>query len=196
MIAAIVLAAGRSSRFGAQKLVAPVAGKPLLRWTVERVVSSGVERTFVVVPAADQAAFRLVLSGLGADLVPNETPEEGMGDSLRIGVRALPAGTEAVIVALGDQPAIPPGTIDRLIEQYRETGAAIVAPSYGGVRGHPVLFDASLFRELTSIQGDTGARGVIARWAGSVALVEIGGAEPSDIDVPDDVQRVEEELKP
>ena len=194
MIAAIVLAAGRSSRFGAQKLVAPVAGKPLLRWTVERVLSSGVDRTFVVVPADGVAAFRHVLSGLATEIVVNEVPQDGMGGSLRLGVRALPPGTRAVIIALGDQPAIARGTVDRLIARYRETGAPIVAPAYDGVRGHPVLFDASLFGELAAIHGDRGARDVVARWAGSVGLVEIEGPAPSDIDVPDDVVRVEGEL--
>ena len=194
MIAAVILAAGRASRFGAQKLVAPVAGKPLLRWTVERVLSSGVDRTFVVVPAREAAAFRLVLSGLRVDIVANAAPEEGMGGTLRIGVRALPAGALAVIVALGDQPAIPHGAIDRLIERYRATGAPIVAPAFGGARGHPVLFDASLFDELVSVHGDTGARDVVARWAESVALVGMEGAAPSDVDVPDDVDRVEREL--
>ena len=195
MIAALVLAAGRSSRFGAQKLIAPVAGRPLLRWTVERVLSSGAARTFVVVPAAHGAAFRRLLSGLDVVVVENEAPDEGMGGSLRLGVRVLPPGTTAVVVALGDQPAISPGAIDQLIDRHRATGAPIVAPAYAGVRGHPVLFDASLFVELTSIHGDIGARNVIERWAGSVALVEIDGTEPSDIDVPDDVGRAEEELR-
>src|SRR5687768_1389370 len=73
VIAAIVLAAGRSSRFGSQKLLAPIAGKPLVRWTVERVLASGVDRTFVVVPEGDHSIPE-VLSDLRVDFVTNRAP--------------------------------------------------------------------------------------------------------------------------
>ena len=194
MIAAIVLAAGTSTRFGTPKLVAPVAGKPLLRWTVERILASGVDRALVVVPDGDRA-LRAMLSELPVDIIANRTPDRGMSGSLRAGVHALPEDTSAVIIALGDQPAIPEGAVARLVQRHRATGAPIVAPSYGGVRGHPVLFDRSLFAELAAVQGDAGARDVIARWTASVALVAIDAPMPTDVDVPGDVGRVEQELR-
>jgi molybdenum cofactor cytidylyltransferase len=194
VIAAIVLAAGRSSRFGTQKLLAMVAGKPLVRWTVERVLASGVDRTFVVVPEANRSIHE-VLSELPVEFVANRAPEDGMSGSLRAGVLALPGDTAAALIALGDQPAIPDAAIAGLVSKHRESGAPIVAPSYDGVRGHPVLFDASLFRELAAVQGDAGARDIIERWKDLVALVPIHASVPTDVDVPGDVRRVEEELK-
>lgn len=193
MIGAVVLAAGRSLRFGEQKLLVPVCGKPLLRWTVERVVSSGVDRTLVVV-GPDAEAHRGALARLDVDIVVNAAPELGLGGSLRTGVSALPAGTSAAVIALADQPAIPDDVIPRLIARFREGGAPIVMPSYNGDRGHPVLFAASMFPELAAIDGDRGARDLLAARLEKVALVPVDAAVPSDVDTLADVPRVEAEI--
>lgn len=193
MIAAIVLAAGQSSRFGEQKLLVPVAGRPLLRWTVERIASSGVDRTIVVIGPAG-SAHRDVLAGLDVEIAVNAQPELGMASSIRTGIAALPATAAAVLIALGDQPAIPDDVIPRLIARFGEGGAAVVMPAYRGERGHPVLFASSMFEDLATIGGDRGARDLIAQRAGSIALVPVDAAAPSDVDTLDDIGAVESEL--
>jgi molybdenum cofactor cytidylyltransferase len=129
----------------------------------------------------------------------------GMAGSVRAGVRAVSPGAAAVVIALGDQPGIAPGVVDRLIAAYREAAGEassdaeevaklIVAPSYrvegGRERGNPVLFDRSLFPELLRLRGDEGARRVIARDAGRVLLVDFPFPPPPDIDTAEDYRRL------
>jgi molybdenum cofactor cytidylyltransferase len=191
MIAAVVLAAGASRRFGAPKLLLPIQGRPLVRLVVEQVLSSGVDAVHVVVGPVE-AGVRQALQGLGGSIVRNPDFAEGMSTSLRTGVAALSDQTEAAIVVLADQPLHTPAVIDLLVETFRSSGRPIVAPVYNGTRGNPVLFAASLFPELLTVTGDRGAREVIARDPARVALVRFPFLPPPDIDTPEDYQRFSE----
>ena len=193
MIAAIILAAGQSSRYGEQKLLVPIAGRPLLRWTAETIASSGVDHTIVVIGPAG-SAHRDALDGLEVEIVVNPRPELGMASSLRAGIAALPASADAALIALGDQPAIPENVVPRLIARFNDGGAAIVMPAYRGERGHPVLFAASMFGDLITIDGDRGARDLLAQRPDSVVLVEVDAAVPSDVDTAADIDAVESEV--
>jgi molybdenum cofactor cytidylyltransferase len=187
MIAGIVLAAGASRRFGSQKLLASVGGVPLVRRTVARLLDASLDEV-VVVLGSDAAAVGAALTGLRVRAVTNVAYATGMSSSLRAGVDALRPGTDAALVALADQPGVGWEIIDRLIDRYRADRSAIVAPLYrGGLRGNPVLFDRSLFDELRAVSGDEGARSVVARDPGRVALVEFAEEMPGDVDVPEDV---------
>ena len=104
MIAGLLLASGASRRFGANKLVASLDGRAVVRWSAEALVSA-VDATFVVVPAQSDA-IRAALRGLPVHWVENADAPEGMGSSIRAGVAALPAEAEAVVITLGDQPLI------------------------------------------------------------------------------------------
>ena len=104
MIAGLLLASGASRRFGANKLVASLDGRAVVRWSAEALVSA-VDATFVVVPAQSDA-IRAALRGLPVHGVENADAPEGMGSSIRAGVAALPAEAEAVVITLGDQPLI------------------------------------------------------------------------------------------
>jgi molybdenum cofactor cytidylyltransferase len=111
-----------------------------------------------------------------------------MSTSLHVGLDALPPEARAALIALGDQPEVGPEIVDPLLDRYRTTAAAIVAPIYrGGVRGNPVLFDRSLFAELRAVVGDEGGRSVIARDPSRVTLVGLDVGMPRDIDVPGDI---------
>lgn len=189
-VAAVLLAAGQSSRFGAQKLLAPLGGRPIVRRAAEGVLAGTRALELVVVVGREGDAVAAALDGLPVRCVANPRFADGLGTSLRAGISALPEGTRAAVVALGDQPLVPPGVMPRLLAAYRAGGARIVAPAYRGTRGNPVLFDAAVFPELLAVPGDEGARGVIARDASRVQLVEFAHDMPADVDEPADLERL------
>ena len=209
-VSAILLAAGASTRFGAQKLLVPVAGVPLVCWAARHARTAAIAE-LVVVLGREAAAVRSALAGdapgwhpapaeeamsPGECLAPplrfvrNRRYAGGMAGSIRAGVRALTADAGAALVLLGDQPGVIPAVIDRLIDCWRTGGAAIVAPSYRGFRGNPVLFDRSLFPELLGLRGDEGARGLIAKQPDRLVSVPFDLDPPADVDVPADRARL------
>ncbi len=182
MIAAIVLAAGTSSRMGRQKLLLPVTGgRPLVRLSVERVLAAALDHVVVVV-GREAEAVRAALAGLPVRVVPNPRYAEGQSTSLRAGLEALPPGTEAAVLALGDQPLPDPALIRRLVARFRQGDAAVVVPRYQDGRGNPVLFAAAVFAELRELTGDQGGRGVVARDPGRVVEVVVDARMPPDVD--------------
>jgi molybdenum cofactor cytidylyltransferase len=120
----------------------------------------------------------------------NPAPDQGQSSSLRAGLEALAPATEAIVVGLGDQPTVPRMVVPGLIRRWRETGQPVVAPRYADGRGNPVLFAATLFPELRAVTGDQGARAVIARDPGRVALLELEEPMPPDVDTPEDLARL------
>jgi CTP:molybdopterin cytidylyltransferase MocA len=140
MVAAVVLAAGAASRFGAPKQ------RLLLPHVLERVRASGVDEIVVVAGAHALEA--------DARVVDCDDWERGPGASLRCGLEALGPDVEAAVVVLADGPHLAPAAIDRVIAVWRESGAEILAASYGGDRGHPAL----LARAAWSRVPDEGAR--------------------------------------
>ena len=187
MTAAIVLAAGLSRRMGRPKLLLELKGQPVIRHAVERVIAAGI-RPVLVVTGPEHDALARALAGLGVQLAVNPKPESGQGSSVGVGVSALPAGTDAVLIALGDQPGVPAAVIPALIEALKQPGKAIAAPRYADGLGNPVLFASSVFQELLALGGDRGARSVIERDPSRVAVVDIGSPMPRDIDTPEDYE--------
>lgn len=194
--AAILLAAGTSSRMGAgrHKLLLPLAGRPLVQHSVEAILRSQA-RPLVIVLGHRAEEVRAALGDYAADpaveLVINSDYAQGMSTSLRCGLQTLLARAArlgqpppaAALIFLGDQPFIPPHLIDRLIAAWRSSGRRIVAPSYEGRRGNPVLFASALFPELEGVTGDEGGRRVIERHRAEIALVEVEEALAShDVD--------------
>jgi molybdenum cofactor cytidylyltransferase len=190
LIAAIVLAAGESTRMGRQKLTLPMPdGRPLVRVAVERVLATAPDET-VVVLGRDAEAIAQTLSGLPVRTVVNPRYAEGQSTSLRAGLDALGPDTVAAVVALGDQPSQDPGVIRRLIAAFHATARPIVVPVYRNGRGNPVLFAAALFDELRAVTGDRGGRDVIARDPARVAEVAVDMPMPADVDTPADYEAV------
>jgi molybdenum cofactor cytidylyltransferase len=188
MIAVIVLAAGASTRMGRQKLTLPLAdGRPLVRAAVEQVLA-GDPDDVVVVLGREAEAVASALRGLPIRTVINPRYAEGQSTSLRAGLDALAQGTEAAIVALGDQPLPHPRLLRQLVEAFRTSGRPIVAPVYRDGRGNPVLFASSVFDELRRVEGDRGGRPVIARDPERVAEVPVDAPMPADIDTPEDYE--------
>src|SRR3972149_4160035 len=157
-IAGVVLAAGLSLRMGRAKLLLDWGGRPVIRRAVEQVKAGRVDEVLVVL-GHEAPTIREALKGLPVRFVENPEPEAGQASSIACGVSALGPGVGAALIALGDQPALPPEVIPRLLQTFHETGKAIVAPLYRGVQGNPVLFAAAVFPELRALTGDRGARG-------------------------------------
>jgi molybdenum cofactor cytidylyltransferase len=173
-IAAIVLAAGRSSRMApANKLLVEVDGVPMARRAVDAALASQAVAT-VVVLGNDAARVRRVLAGCDATIVDNPDFAAGLSSSLRAGVAALPADLDGVLVLLGDMPRVTPAHLDRLIAAFAPAeGRAICIPTHRAKRGNPILWDARFLPEMRTLDGDQGARGLIGRHADQVCEVEM-----------------------
>jgi molybdenum cofactor cytidylyltransferase len=160
-IAALILAAGKSSRMGANKMLADFHGQPMVRASVERMKASAVDEVIVII-GHQRAEVEAALKGLQVRVVHNPDYADGLSTSLRVGVAAA-QNFDAVLVCLADMPAINPDTIDSLIAAFNPTEhRSIVVPVANGEWGNPVLWGAEHFDRLTSLSGDKGARALIA----------------------------------
>jgi molybdenum cofactor cytidylyltransferase len=189
-VAAVVLAAGLSRRMKCRpKLLLPLEGRPVVRHAVERVLAAGID-TVVVVAGHEAPALADALHGLPVQICENPAPETGQAGSVAIGIAALPAAARAALIALGDQPFVDDRIIPALLAARAQTAKPIVAPRYRDGRGNPVLFGREVFPELVAIAGDEGARSVVARDGGRVALVPFDFDMPPDVDTPEDYERL------
>ena len=190
MVAGLLLASGASRRFGSNKLLADLAGRPVARWSAEA-LAAAVDSLVVVIPP-ESAALRAVLRGLPVRFVENDTAHEGMASSIRAGVAALSRDVEAVVIALGDQPTIDPQVVRRVVTAWRAApvGASAVTTAYTDGRGHPTLFAAEHFPSLLTLEGDRGARDLLASLGDAVAVVEVAGARPADVDTPETLEKL------
>lgn len=189
-VAAIILAAGASSRMGRPKQLLDWRGLPLIRAVAEQALAAQTDQVLVVVGAAGDAVAQ-ALEGLSLRIVANPRAAEGQSTSLRAGVAALGPEVGAALILLGDQPFVAAPLLDRIIAAWRATGATIVAPVYQGQRGNPVLFARAVFPELLAVAGDQGARGVVAADPTRVHALPFDDLRPlADIDTPEDYDRL------
>jgi molybdenum cofactor cytidylyltransferase len=195
-IAAIVLAAGRSTRMGGpNKLLAEIGGKTLVRIAAEQALASRADPV-IVVTGHQRERVGQALAGLPVRLVHNPDFAEGLSTSLKAGLAAVPAEADGAIVCLGDMPQVRAAMIDRLIAAFDpEGGALIVVPTIEGKRGNPVLWSRRFFPELTALEGDVGARHVIATYGEAVVEVPADTAALVDIDTPDALRAVKAEME-
>ena len=188
MIAGVVLAAGLARRMGRQKLLLQLQGKPVVRWSVEHV--AGHVEDVVIVTGPDDTALRQALDGLAVRFAVNPRPQDGQGTSIAAGIAALKPWTTAALIALGDQPRMPAAVVPALLDAFRRSGKAIVAPIYQGAQGTPVLFSSEVFAELRVLKGDAGARAVVKEDPERVATVAFDFAMPPDVDTPEDYAKL------
>lgn len=192
-VAAVILAAGTSSRVGTPKQLLPI-GAGMAETLLERVIAnvrrSRVGETVVVLGHAErEIRERVPLEGVR--VVVNENYREGMGTSLGAGIAALTWQTEAALIVLADQPFVRPRTLDRLIEEYEEHRPQILVPVYRGFRGNPVLVDRSVFPELMRLKGEVGCRAIFGSHLGNIRKVPVDDAGIlADIDEAGDVEKL------
>lgn len=195
-VAALVLAAGRSSRMGAtNKLMADVDGKPMVARTVDAVLASGAAGTWVITGHEAEMIER-TLAGRAITLVRNPDYADGLSTSLRCGLAALPSDVDGVLVCLADMPLITSGDIDRLISAWDpDVGRLICVPTFAGKRGNPIVWPRALFSEMAAVTGDIGARNLLAEHAEDVHEVAVTGRGVlMDVDVPEALAAVCAEL--
>ncbi|MGQ0537377.1 MAG: nucleotidyltransferase family protein [Gemmatimonadaceae bacterium] len=186
MITGVVLAAGLARRFGGRKVLAPYAGEPLVRHAVRALAHPAVAEVVAVLPPAT-GEIAAALAGTLARCVVNERPEDGMSGSLRVALDAAPSTSDALLIALADQPTLHRDAVSAVIEAWLHTRLPIVAAQYRGERGHPVLFARAVWPELRSLRGDRGARDVIDRDPSRVKIVALDMPPPPDIDTVTDL---------
>lgn len=186
-IAALVLAAGRGTRMGGpNKLLELVGGRPVVRRVVEAALA-GEASPVIVVTGHDGARVRTALDGLPVQFVENPDYAAGLSTSLAVGVRTLPERAQGALVMLGDMPLVDEGVVRRLLEGFApDQGRLIVVPVSEGRRGNPVLWSRRFFPALAAIEGDVGARAILAAHAEAVAEIEVfGPGTLLDVDTPE-----------
>jgi len=194
VIAGLLLASGASRRFGSNKLLAPLDGRAIVRWSAEALLGA-VDATWVVVPA-QSPEVRATLDGLAVRWVENPNTKSGMASSIRAGVAGLPGDAEAVVITLGDQPLIDPAVIGRVVARWRETSGAAraITTAYTDGRGHPTLFGSAAFPALRTLEGDRGARELLDQLADDVMVVEVDGPRPLDVDTPEALHAIARQI--
>jgi len=185
-IAAVILAAGLSSRMGHNKLLAEIDGKPLVRRAVDAALTSAA-RPVIVVTGSEADSVDHALSGLPVTMVRNLDFRKGLSTSLIAGINAVPDDCDGAVVLLGDMPEVTAQTIDRLIAAFDpEEDRAICVATREGKRGNPVLWSREFFPDIRKLEGDIGAKGLLAENVDIVCEVEMADDGPLlDIDTPD-----------
>ena len=189
-IAGLLLAAGTSSRMAgrqeeANKLLAELKGKPIVRHAAEALAASRA-RPLLAVTGHEAERVEAAMAGLPIAHCRNTDFATGLASSLRQGIAALPPTVDGVIVCLGDMPLVRPASIDRLIDYFEPTeGRAICVPCHGGQRGNPVLIGRQFFDEISKLEGDRGARPLFDRYPALVCSLPMSDDSIlQDVDTP------------
>jgi molybdenum cofactor cytidylyltransferase len=188
-IAGVVLAAGTSSRMGKNKLFLPLGGTSVLRRAVGTAAGAGLDPVLVVLGhESDRAAAEL--AGLSFTKVLNAEYSRGMNTSVRAGISAVPADSSGAVLMLADMPFVTAGMLRELIDRYRAADAPLVISTYGDVLAPPILYGRALFGELCALDGDGCGKRVVKAHRAEAIQVEWPPAALTDLDLPEDVERV------
>jgi molybdenum cofactor cytidylyltransferase len=190
-VAAVLLAAGASVRFGPDnKLVAEIDGRPLVRAVADAILGSEIAEV-VVVTGADAALIERALGGLPVRFAHNPHWQDGMGSSIATGASALGDTIEAAFIVPGDMPLLTPGLLQSLIAAFdRHGGAPIVYPARpDGEQRNPVLWPRRFFPQLRAFSGPEGAKALLRTLLSESVAVTGDPAAFADVDTPADLQQ-------
>lgn len=190
---AIILAAGRSQRMGEQnKLFLEIGGQPVLARVLRAFAEAPVDEIIVVTGMQHERVSALVVAGSEARVAYNPDFPSGMASSIRRGIRAAAPEVAGYALCPGDLPLLSGHTVDRLCQIFAvQTAPRIVAPTYEGQQGHPVLFGTSFREELLEIEGDRGARCLLRRDEAPLTRVPVhDDGILRDVDTPEALKRV------
>jgi molybdenum cofactor cytidylyltransferase len=189
-VAAVVLAAGGSTRFGKPKQLARFQGETFIRRIVKAAIEAGCALV-VVVTGEDSGQIILELRDLTVSIATNPDWQTGIASSIRVGVRNamdLVRDLDAALLLACDQPFVDALVLRQLIQLYSTSGKPIVAAAYSKTLGIPALFDRSCFPDLLQLKGDNGAKGIILEREHNVAALDFSAGK-IDIDTIADYER-------
>jgi molybdenum cofactor cytidylyltransferase len=191
-VAAIVLAAGRGTRFGSEpKLLAPLKGKPLVRHVAEVAVLSSA-KPVVIVTGHAAVEVEAATNNLPVRIIRNSLFAGGLSSSLKAGFAAVPPEAKAAMILLGDMPFITANLIDELTSAWQSTGGpAALIPVFNGRRGNPVVLSRVLEGAVRELSGDTGAGRILRDHPGVVEWPVEDQAILQDIDTLDELRRLQ-----
>ncbi|MFI5011454.1 MAG: NTP transferase domain-containing protein [Hyphomicrobiales bacterium] len=194
-VAAVILAAGRSTRMGRNKMLADLDGETLIRRTVRAVLESRARPVFVVT-GHEPEKLAEALAGLDVSWLDNPRFAEGLSTSLVTGIGAVPQGASGALICLGDMPLVGAGLIDTLIARFEnEPRVGAVVPAHGGQWGNPVIVSRALFPEVATLAGDAGARKLL-RGRRDVTVVEVADeAVLIDADTPRALSELQHKMR-
>lgn len=188
-VAGVVLAAGASTRMGRNKLFCELDGETLLRRAVRRAGEAGLDPVLVVVGHEAERALS-ELAGLPFRPVPNPDYARGVNSSVHAGIAAVPPKAAAAMVILADMPFVTAEMIATLVERFHGSDAPLVVSDYGGVNAPPTLYSRPLFAELLEMEGEGCGKQVVRRHQAEALGVSWPPEALSDVDVPEDYERV------
>jgi molybdenum cofactor cytidylyltransferase len=187
-IAGVVLAAGTSSRLGANKLLLRLDSEPLVRLAARQAVEAGLSPVIVVL-GHEAERVAAVLGGLAVETAINPGYRAGMHGSLQTGIEHVPGDCAAAVVLLGDMPLVTAGMIEMLAERFRQGTEPLVLSLYGEVQAPPTLYARSLFPALAAA-GAGGGREVVLAHRSEAAEIRWPEALQVDVDRPEDAARL------
>ena len=186
----VVLASGYSRRFGCDKIMAPLLGKPVILYVLDALNSAGFQDPYVIVRSDQQDLIHAIKSR--ARIIVNQHAMEGQASAIRAAVSFLCKEAESIMILLGDQPLVRPETIIALLGSFSRDKKDIASCCLGGKPMPPAIFSSACFSELSSLYGDTGARNLLTKDAGRISLIDFTfGWEAEDVDTPDKIGVVE-----
>jgi molybdenum cofactor cytidylyltransferase len=194
-VAVVILAAGASQRMGRPKQLLPFGGRALLRRAADAAIASGCGPVVVTVGAHELLVIR-ELQSLPVVAARNPNWAEGISSSLQVAIETLEqlaVNVDGVVITLADQPLVAAEDIVRLVDVHEQTGKDMVASQYAGTCGVPMFVGRRLFPELMALNGDQGAKRLIARHTEDVATMPLANAA-IDIDTPSDYERLSRPL--
>ena len=193
-VSGVILAAGPSRRFGNDppKQLAVIDDEPLVRRVVRQAVESDLAEIIVVTGLA-AARVEKTVEDLGVRIVGNPRFHEGQSTSVKVGLAAVEDRAVAAMFIPADQPRLSATVINALIDCYKQTGAAVVVPTYRGRRGAPAVIDRALFGDLATIEGDAGGRQIFPAHEDSLVELPLETGSPlQDLDTPEDLRALDD----
>ena len=189
-VAAIVLAAGRGTRFGDElKLLAQIGGKALVRYVAEAAANSTADPVIVVTGYCSNEV-EAALHGLPVQILYNALYAQGLSTSLRAGFSALPPTTRAAVILLGDMPFVKADLIDALVAGWRERGEPVaLVPTLDGRRGNPVVLSRDLQAVIEDLSGDGGAGSLLRERSDVLEWPTTDPAVAQDIDTREELAK-------
>jgi len=188
VISGIILAAGESKRMGRPKQLLSFGSSTILEHVVENLLRSKIDELILVL-GHESGPIKARFEGAPLRVVLNPEYRQGMSTSICCGIKEANPESRALLIALGDQPLVRSEVVDQLVSAYEEGGSGIVLPSFGGLPGHPVIFDLKYRDALLALTGDKGGKSIVEAHPEDVRQVEVETASVVyDIDKWEDYQ--------